>query len=217
MTKGSDGGPANNIGPNYVDGTMFANDYEWWTYGGVLDLTASYTPPAASSVALYELYTTAPGTFFKPGFVLGNLPANITRYVTYGAGVSVPSENLGFYFGGLRSETAGEIFWPAANESTNADQISPTLIELNMTLIPQGQARWNNYTLPSSVASRASGELVWVPVGENGILIAVGGVTNLVYSSLSNSINDTVAAQTVHSSLPLSRASVYTDEILGGR
>jgi hypothetical protein len=203
MTKGSNGGPANNIGPDYVDGAMFANDYEWWTYGGLLGSTASFDAPEGSSVALYELYTTAPGTLFRPGFVLGSLPANVTRYVVYGAGVSVPSENLGFYFGGLRSQSGGNIFYPIQNESTNADQIASSFIELNMTLIPQGQSQWNNYTLPPSVTSRASGELVWVPVGQNGILVAIGGVTKLIYSTLDNSISDSDAAEIVRFSLSL--------------
>lgn len=30
------GGAANNIAPNYADGVMFANDYEFYLYGFVL-------------------------------------------------------------------------------------------------------------------------------------------------------------------------------------
>lgn len=199
MTKSSAGGAANNIGPDYIDGVMFANDYEWWTYGGLVTSTASYSAPGANSVALYELYTTAPGTLFNQGFILSDLPANITRYVSYGAGVSVPSENLGFYFGGARSSSGGEIFYDPANETVNADQIASSLIELNITLIPQGGGQWNNYTLPPTVTSRVSGELVWVPVGQNGALIAVGGVTEIVWETLDISISaadaDTIAAE----------------------
>ena len=217
MTKSSAGGAANNIGPDYIDGVMFANDYEWWTYGGLVTSTASYSAPAANSVALYELYTTAPGTLFNQGFILSDLPGNITRYVSYGAGVSVPSENLGFYFGGARSSSGGEIFYVPANESVNADQIASSLIELNITLIPQGGGQWNNHTLPPTVTSRVSGELVWVPVGQNGALIAVGGVTEIVWETLNTSISAADAATIVRSSLSLARSSSYAHKIAGSR
>ena len=109
-SKASGGGAANNIGPNYEDGVMFANDYQWVTYAGLLDMTNSYSPPGEGAFATDELYPSRPDEVFEPGYALGQLPTGITRYVTYGAGVSVPSENLGFYFSGLRSASHGPIY-----------------------------------------------------------------------------------------------------------
>lgn len=211
ISKVPNGGLANNIGPNYLDGTMLANDYGWWTYGGLLDATSVYSLPLGNSFTQNAIYSSSP--FAKSsGFILGTLPSDVTRYVTYGAGVSVPSENLGFYFGGLKSKSGGPIYYPATNSSVNFDHLSTTLIGVNMTLIPPGQSTWNKKSLPSSIPGRASGELAWVPVSTQGILVGIGGVTNLVYSSLTQSQNDTVAANTVCS--PFFPTLINTDMTL---
>ena len=197
ISKASGGGAANNIGPQYIDGTMFANDYEWFTYGGLLPDTAAYENPDAQSVAAYEQYPSGAPKQFAPGYILDTLPTGITRYVTYGAGVSVPSENLGFYFGGLRSSSWGEIILDPgpANESVNADVNSLTLIELDMSV--QQQEKWNNYTLPAAAPGRASAEIAWVPVSEQGILVAIGGVIDPAYANVNQTNNASVNAASV--------------------
>jgi hypothetical protein len=185
---------------------MFANDFEWYTYGGLLADTAAYENPGAQSVALYEQYPSPPSKQFEPGFILEQLPTGMTRYVTYGAGVSIPSENLGFYFGGLRSATWGDIVQTPgpANESVNADVNSLTLIKLNMAV--QQQETWNNYTLPPSVPGRASAEIAWVPVAEQGVLVAIGGVIDPAYVNVNQTNNASVNAASV-SIFPLLHSS----------
>ena len=79
ISKASDDGNAYNIGPQYVDGAMFANDYEWFTYGGLLQMTKAYNPPAADSVLAYDVYQSGPPRQFEHGFVLATLPENITN------------------------------------------------------------------------------------------------------------------------------------------
>lgn len=196
VSKASGGsGDANNIGPQYVDGTMFANDFEWFTYGGLLADTNAYQNPDAQSVAAYEQYPSDPSRQFSPGYILDDLPPGMNRYVAYGAGVSVPSENLGFYFGGLRSSSWGEIVLGASNETDNADVNSLTLIELDMAV--QQKEVWSNYTLPDTVPGRASAEIVWVPVSEQGILVAIGGVIDPVYDTIALSNNASVNAASV--------------------
>src|ERR1700722_8944609 len=134
ISKAPNGGAANNIGPQYYDGAMFANDDEFYTYGGLLALTDAFKPPDSQSVMGYEAYWYgAAGKQFTPGFIEGALPTGVTRYVTYGGAVSVPSENKGFYFSGLRSATKGPIYFPSGNESVNADVVSDTLISLDMS------------------------------------------------------------------------------------
>jgi hypothetical protein len=198
ISKASGGsGDSNNIGPQYVDGTMFANDFEWFTYGGLLADTDAYQNPDAQSVAVYERYPSPPSKQFSPGYILDDLPTAMNRYVTYGAGVSVPSENLGFYFGGLRSSTWGEIVLdPApANESVNADVNSLTLIELDMAV--QQKETWSNYTLPTTVPGRASAEIAWIPVSEQGLLVAIGGVIDPAYANVNQTNNASVNAASV--------------------
>jgi hypothetical protein len=195
-SKAAGGSEANNIGPLYYDGAMFANDYEWFTYGGLLSVTDAYPTPAENAVAAYEAFAYGPPKQFGQGYILEQLPSGITRYVTDGAAVSVPSENLGFYFSGLRSETFGPIYFDpgSANASLNADTVSTTLIELNMAV--QQKETWTNYTLPTSVPGRANAEIVWVPVSKQGILVAIGGVIYPAYANVNQTDN---AAQTAES------------------
>lgn len=175
---------------------MLANDYEWFTYGGVLDLTDAYNPPAGDAVAAYEVYASGPPKNFEAGYILDQLPDDINRYVTDGAGVSIPSENLGYYFGGLRSASWGPIYYlpGAANESLNADQLSLTMIELDMSV--QLKEKWNNYTL-TEVPGRASAEIVWLPVSKQGILVAIGGVIFPAYDNINQTNNASATAASV--------------------
>lgn len=174
---------------------MFANDYEWFIYGGLYQDTDEYNPPAADSVAAYEVYASGPPKQFDPGYILDTLPSGITRYITDGASVSVPSENLGFYFGGLRSASFGPIYYLPGNDTLNADTESTTLIQLNMTV--QQKEEWTNYSLPSTVPGRANAEIVWVPVSEQGILVAIGGVINPSYANINQSDNAADTAESV--------------------
>ncbi len=197
LSKASGGGAANNIGPQYYDGAMFANDFEWFTYGGQLAMTDAFKSPSADSVAAFQVYPSGPPKAFNKGFILDTLDTGITRYVTDGASVSVPSENLGFYFGGLRSASWGPIYYLPGpkNQSVNADQLSLTMIEIDMTT--QGKEKWKNSTLPNSVPGRANAELVWVPVSEKGILVAIGGVVFPAYANVNQTNNASSTAISV--------------------
>jgi len=176
-----------------------ANDYEWYTYGGLLQLTSAYPTPADNAVAKYEVYQYGAPKQFGEGFVLEQVPAGMTRYITDGAAVSIPSENLGFYFGGLKSASGGPIYDPATTNSStlNADTLSNTLISLNMS-VQRGET-WSNDTLPTSVPGRANAELVWVPVSKQGILVAIGGVIDPTYMNANETITAAQKALSVRS------------------
>jgi hypothetical protein len=166
------GGAGNNIAPNYIDGTMFANDGELYLYGGLPRLTNSASPQSSQSVLGYEAYQYGPDrSSWSPGFYQGTLPDGVSRYITNGAGVSVPSENLGFYFSGMRSPDWSPIYY----EDSSANVTANTLIEADMSTMRD--EKWTNTTLPDNITTRANAELVWIPVSDKGILIAIGGVT----------------------------------------
>lgn len=194
-------GTANNIGPTYFDGAMFTNDYELWTYGGAPEQTDASTPPGGDVVALYEVYPWSQGQVVG-GWQLAYLPDNITRYVTYGASVSIPSENLGFYFAGAKSKSGGPIYYPTLSETLNPDYSSSRLIGIDMGVYPPGNATWSNQTIGGDIQSRSGGELAWVPVSEKGILVGIGGVTEIVYSNVNASFNQSYTQQIVY---PLSQ------------
>ncbi|KAJ5542070.1 hypothetical protein N7461_008073 [Penicillium sp. DV-2018c] len=165
------GGAASNIAPTYVEGTMFANDNEFYLYGGMLPNTDSTEPPPANQVLSYAAHQYgAYKSSWTPGWKQEYLSTNVTRYITNGAAASVPSENLGFYFSGMRAPDWGDFTLNQLQSNVTAD----TLITLDMSTLQDG--KWTNDTLPSYIPGRSSAELVWVPVSESGVLVAIGGV-----------------------------------------
>lgn len=159
---------------------MLANDDEWFLYGGMTTDTDSLVEESSNELWEYQGYDYGIGEAFTAGFKtyevdrIGNVSS---RYIAYGGAASIPSENLAFYFSGLRSPTWGDIWFPDSdNLSLTAVNVSNTLIALDFST--QNQEKWTNYTLPDSISGRANPELVWVPVGKQGILVALGGVVN---------------------------------------
>ncbi|KAI9840369.1 MAG: hypothetical protein M1837_001670 [Sclerophora amabilis] len=188
-------GAANNVAPNYFDGMMFANDHEFFLYGGLLRDTESIRPPPATSVFGYERFQYGPvRESWEPGFLNAQLPddGSLTRYVTSGAGVNVPSEDLGFYFSGLRREDWGDIR-NLGRSSYNATTIATSLISVDM--FTMRSENWANDSLPSEIAGRAGAELAWIPTNSRGVLIAIGGVINPEWAYTSQSDQNTVESQ----------------------
>lgn len=141
----------------------------------MLRLTNSTESPPDNIVLGYEAYQYGPyRNSWTPGWNEESLSTNVTRYITSGASVSVPSENMGFLFSGMRAPHWGSFTFDGMDSNTTAD----TLISVNMTVMRSEQ--WTNDTLPSHVPGRASAELVWVPVSESGVLVAIGGVVEPV-------------------------------------
>jgi hypothetical protein len=204
LSKAPNGNAATNIAPNYLDGAMLANDHEFFLYGGLLRRGGAYNPPDGDEVLGYRAsqYGTPKGSFFS-GFFDDTLAENVTRYVTYGGAASAPSENMAWYFGGLRAPSAGPIFQPTANNSINPLNTSDTLITLNMNV--QFEESWTNETLPDEIKSRANPELVWVPVGEQGILVVIGGVSYPEYNNAaSTSLNEAQNVSLLNRTRPFS-------------
>ncbi|KAL2007651.1 hypothetical protein VTN00DRAFT_7633 [Thermoascus crustaceus] len=159
------------LAPGYRDGVMFANDGEYIVYGGATALTDSQAPPPPDRVIAYEAYQWGPEKpNWKAGFYYRSLPSNVTTFVTDGAGVSAPSENLGFYFSGMHAKDWG----PCWDDNESANITANTLVTVDMSVMRE--ETWKIDTLPDDVPGRASAELVWIPVSESGILIAIGGV-----------------------------------------
>lgn len=140
-------------------------------FSGLLRLTDAYSPPDAHAVLGYEAYQYGPErASWSPGYIPSTMPDNVTRYISNGAAVSVPSENLGFYFSGIRGAR-----WGPTTQSTRDWHLANTLIEVDMSTMRKEE--WSNNSLPDDIEPRAGAELVWIPVGGQGALVAVGGMT----------------------------------------
>jgi hypothetical protein len=193
-------GASNNIFPIYYDGMMFTNDNEYYLYGGLVRPTAAFVAPDADFITGFERYEYGPSIeSWAPGFTASKLPSGMTRYITHGAGVSVPSENLGFYFSGLRGTDWGEITVPSSRLSTNATIVARSLISVNMSIM-RGEI-WSNDSLPDAGApGRVNGEAVWIPVADRGVLIIIGGVSD-AESTFANGLDETQISDSVCSIL----------------
>ncbi|KAF9894123.1 hypothetical protein FE257_009096 [Aspergillus nanangensis] len=166
------GGAAGNRAPEYHDGAMFANEGELILYGGALDETDSSSEPHDDETMRYERYQYGPQRdSWSPAVYDGELDNDVTRYITSGAGVSAPSENLGFYFSGLHAENWGPVYDGFVNET------SDRLITVDMSSM--GDGTWSNRTLPGEIQNRINAEAVWIPVSTSGALVIIGGVTDL--------------------------------------
>lgn len=154
--------------------------------------TNSSSPPAADAILGYEAYEYGPARqSWSAGFINKELPTNITRYVTNGAGVSAPSENMGYYFSGMRGADWGPIYQYDGSANTLAD----TLISVNMTVMRE--ETWSNSTLPPAIPPRANAELAWIPAGDNGVLVALGGVIDPESLTVIQALNDSQANASV--------------------
>ncbi|KAI1386167.1 uncharacterized protein F4822DRAFT_307178 [Hypoxylon trugodes] len=174
LSKAPGGGAANDFAPNYYDGALLANNDELFLYGGTLMLASTYAAPDANKVLGYMASQYGTEKDFHSGFLTKQLPDGMTRYITFGGTANAPSENKAWYFGGYRSESWGPIY-DGVNSTYDPANVSNTFITLDMGT--QQAESWKNVTLPTGTPSRASPSMVWVPVGEQGILVVVGGVT----------------------------------------
>ncbi|XXG99294.1 hypothetical protein Hte_005631 [Hypoxylon texense] len=185
ISKAPNGGAANNFAPNYYGGTLLANDDEFYLFGGATVAQTNFSPPDGDELLGYmESQYGDNGRAFHAGFLNVKLPDGVTRYVTYGGGVNVPSENKAWYFGGLRTESWGQIYSNYDNATYTPTNVSNSFVKLDMAT--QQQEVWSNVTLRGP-PSRAGPSVVWVPVGEQGILVVLGGVT---YPSFASSTGD---------------------------
>ncbi|CAL5867379.1 uncharacterized protein PFLUO_LOCUS1597 [Penicillium psychrofluorescens] len=167
------GGAGSNIDPTYIDGAMFANDDEFYLYGGAAIPPSNDEVPSGNTVLGYEAYQYgATIQDWEPMWWTEDLPDNVTTYITNGAGASAPSENLGFYFSGMHAPDWGSFTYPPYLANTTAD----TFTTVNMSVMRS--ETWDTDTLPSYIKGRANAEIVWVPVSEAGVLVAIGGVVD---------------------------------------
>ncbi|KAK0369594.1 kelch repeat protein [Colletotrichum limetticola] len=189
----SGSGNANSFAPNTIDGALLHNDAEFFLYGGVFAKpTDAYDPPPGDKALVWRLYEYgAEKAAFNNGSDQRTLDNDVTRYVAHGGAASAPSENKAWYVGGMRSPLWGDMYQSTTNRSLNAVNASNTLITLDMST--QMFEKFSNKTLlPSSIKARANPEVVWVPIGAEGILVVLGGVTYPEYVNSSHKSDDAV-------------------------
>ncbi|KAN0087323.1 hypothetical protein V8E54_001011 [Elaphomyces granulatus] len=179
----------NNIPWSFNDGAMFVNDNEFILYGGLFSSLNSSGSPAVNWILGYEQDQDGPESInWIPSFIQNSLPDGFTRYIAGGGAVSAPSENLSFYFSGVREQNWGVI----TDNGQLANVTANTLITVNMPTM--SDQTWSNNTLPDNIPGRINAELVWIPVSQSGVLIAIGGVVHSDVVTWAISLTATQAA-----------------------
>lgn len=161
------------LGSQFEDGAMLANDNGFLLYGGNIQPDPQGKPPDRDEIIGYQLYHHGADRRWEPHWDEVDLDDKTNRYITYGGAASAPSENKAWYFSGMTSPTHGEIFIDGT-ANVRAKKVSRALIEVDMEI--QSSEKWTNKTLPPTVEGRANPEVIWVPVGDKGILVVLGGV-----------------------------------------
>lgn len=157
---------------------------------GLIRSTNTSDAPADDVVLGYEAYQySSDAQMWAPNWFSENLPSGVTRYITNGAGTSSPSENMGFYFSGMRASNWGSFTFDDRKSNLTAD----TLITVDMS--EMGEGKWSNDTLPSFIDGRSKAELVWLPVAKSGALIAIGGVVEPVDFWRTTGLSDSQISQ----------------------
>ncbi|PLB37796.1 uncharacterized protein BDW47DRAFT_117778 [Aspergillus candidus] len=168
---------AGNLALTYFDGAMFANDEQFYLYGGITRKFDDDPPPAEDYTIGYERYEyDGHREKWRSGFRGDKLDNDVTMYVSNGASVSAPSENLGFYFSGIQRKDRGPIYLHGIHDNMTEITESDTFVTVDMSKM-RGN-KWANHTLPEYVVGRANAEAVWVPVSGKGIVVILGGVIN---------------------------------------
>jgi hypothetical protein len=167
-------GTSDGIAGKFVDGGLLANDAQFFLFGGV----GGYSLDAlegrnSDEILVFEGYSYVDGRAYQGPIRESTVDNNVNSYVAYGAAASAPSEQLAWYFSGLESPDRGPIL-DAGNSTYKATEVSNRLITVNMEL--QGGETWSEKDLGDGIEGRANPEAVWVPVGERGILVVLGGV-----------------------------------------
>lgn len=92
--------------------------------------------------------------------------------ISNGAGANAPGEKLGFYFGGLKKQDASII---QNIDPDNQNTTIPSNDLIVVDLAERKHATWTPNPLPEYIRTRAEAGLAWIPAGENGMLVAIGG------------------------------------------
>jgi hypothetical protein len=137
-----------------------------------------------------------------PSFIQNSLPDGLTRYATGGGAISAPSENLGFYFSGVHA--------PSGGVTLDSQSAANTLITVKMPTM--SNQTWSNNTLPDNIPGRFNAELVWIPVSQSGVLIAIGGV--LYSASLNLTAEQVVLSVSLFAAHPLTLCSWIVPQLV---
>lgn len=164
--------------PDVSGGILWADEVNkfFYQFGGEFQGTAQNFDALPYYDTLYDRWNTT------------NVPGDLNR-VSFGAGVAVNERAEGYYLGGWMSS------------STIPGWTGNPIATANLVRFDMIKRTFNNITGPDS-KGRAEGSMVFLPAGDNGLLVYFGGI-------IDPSRNGTMVAS------PMSTIHVY--DILSGK
>lgn len=143
--------------PNVNGGYLWADNTNkmFYLFGGEYN---NETPPDSFELYGYDV--------LNDNWISRGAPDVSINAVSYGAGVSVSERGEGYYFGGWLS-----------NNSV-ADWSGPPLATTGLVKYDLVANTWTNNTGPDGIR-RAEGALVYIPAGDGGMLLYLGGIIDL--------------------------------------
>lgn len=89
---------------------------------------------------------------------------SVTSRVAYGAGAHIEGLGLGYYFGGYKSN------------QTDSSWTGPQVATADLVRFDYTTGTLSNNSGPNDNIGRAEGQMVYLPVSDNGLLVYFGGV-----------------------------------------
>lgn len=133
--------------------------------------------PGQTNVIQVNVVDSTTASRSVPGVSMNQpLPDNFTDYITNGAYASSPEQHLGFWFSGMQSWNGGEILYNSLDgDNDHVSVASRTFFSVDTT--NPSTPGFSNLNFPDWLAPRAEAGLVWLPYGDQGVLLVIGGVT----------------------------------------
>ncbi|RPA94702.1 hypothetical protein L873DRAFT_1404769 [Choiromyces venosus 120613-1] len=169
--------PDTNMGTNFKNGFMLANNYQFIIYGGYMEYLDKDPSVGPTWSLARDIVQNGETPLQNPPKYRTLTLEKVTRYIAAGGSVNVPSENKAYVFSGATGKDWGEFYTTAgAPENATATYNSTNLISVDMSTM--GSEKWDNRTIPSGIPARKNAEVVWLPVGSQGTLVVIGGALN---------------------------------------
>ena len=113
----------------------------------------------------------------------GSKPAGVssTQRVAYGAGTHIEGLGLGFYLGGWRSS------------QTDINWTGPAVATADLVRFEYNTGFLSNTSGPGDNVGRAEGQMVYLPVSDNGLIVYFGGIEDLHQNGTATPVSQTEA------------------------
>lgn len=163
-------------------GALLGDDWSWVQYGGMEGGGA--TDGSSRSETESERFdfrkdpnnpTQAWAGDYRFGSPLTLPKGSVNNYVYAGAVARSPGDRKSWWFSGSRATNWTEVIYGRTTAAVSVGALSSYLITADFS--NQQVPTFSNTSIDASIAPRAGASMVFLPVGDKGILVVLGGVS----------------------------------------